>query len=254
MRKMHMLLAAPLLAALVLSFGCGPSAPPEEKAPPAKTEEPPPAANAEEPPPEPKKTEPVETAKLEPPKPEPKPKVVEKPKPKPKPKPAGPPVVVMETSKGVIKVELNPEKAPNTVKNFLAYVDDKFFDGTIFHRVRARFMIQGGGFTPDMREKPNRAPIKNESANGLPNLRGTIAMARLPNPHSATAQFYINDITNDFLDRKNAADGWGYCVFGKVIEGMDVVDAIAAVRTGVKRGQADVPLETVLIKSVRRDG
>ena len=253
MKWMRMLLAATLLAALVLSFGCGPSAPPE-KAPEKKVEEPPPAAKAEEPPPAPKKTEPVETAKLEPPKPAPKPKVVEKPKPKPKPKPTGLPVVVMETSKGVIKIELDPKSAPNTVKNFFAYVDDKFFDGTIFHRVRAKFMIQGGGFTPDMREKPNRAPIKNESANGLPNLRGTIAMARTGNPHSATSQFYINHITNEALDRQKAADGWGYCVFGKVIEGMDVVDAIAVVKTGVKRGHANVPNETVLIKSVRRDG
>ena len=222
------------------------------KAPEKKVEEPPPAAKAEEPPPAPKKTEPVETAKLEPPKPAPKPKVVEKPKPKPK--PPSLPVVVMETSKGVIKIELDPKSAPNTVKNFLAYVDDKFFDGTIFHRVRPKFMIQGGGLTPDMREKPLRAPIKNESANGLANLRGTIAMARTGHPHSATAQFYINHITNDFLDRQNAADGWGYCVFGKVIEGLDVVDAIAIVPTGVKQGQGDVPNETVLIKSVRRDG
>ena len=253
MRWMRMLLAATLLAGLVLSLGCGPSAPPEAESPEEK-EEPAPTAKAEEPPPEPKKPDPVETAKIEPPKPEPKPKVAEKPKPKPKPKPVGPPVVVMETSKGVIKIELDPKNAPNTVKNFLAYVDDKFFDGTIFHRVKPKFMIQGGGFTPDMKEKPNRAPIKNESANGLPNLRGTIAMARTGNPHSATSQFYINHITNDSLDRKNAADGWGYCVFGKVIEGMDVVDAIAVVPTGVKRGHGDVPLETVLIKSIRRDG
>ena len=254
MRWMRMLLAATLLASLVLSFGCGPSAPPE-KAPEKKVEEPPPAAKAEEPPPAPKKTEPVETAKLEPPKPAPKPKVVEKPKPKPK--PPSPPVVVMETSKGVIKIELNPEKAPNTVKNFLAYVDDKFFDGTIVHRVIPDFMIQGGGYTPDMREKPNRPPIKNESANGLANVRGTIAMARTSNPHSATSQFYINHQTNQktqSLDRQRAADGWGYCVFGKVIEGMDVVDAIAGVPSGVKRGHANVPNETVLIKSVRRDG
>ena len=250
MRWTQLLLAATLLALLVLSFGCGPSAPPEEKAPEGKAAEPAPAAKAEEPPPEPEKTEPVETAKLEPPKPEPESKVVEK----PEPKPAGPPVVVMETSKGVIKIELDPERAPKTVENFLAYVDDKFFDGTIFHRVRPKFMIQGGGFTPDMREKPNRAPIKNESGNGLPNLRGTIAMARTGNPHSATSQFFINHIANELLDRKNAADGWGYCVFGKVVEGLDVVDAIAAVPTGVKRGHADVPLEPVLIKSVRRDG
>ena len=148
MRWMRMLLAATLFSVLVLSLGCGPSAPPEEK-----VEEPAPVTKAEEPPPEPEE---VETAKLEPPKPEPEPKVAEKPKPKPKPKPAGPPVVIMETSKGTIKIELNPERAPGTVKNFLAYVDSKFYDGTIYHRVMPGFMIQGGGFTPT-RKGPGRS-------------------------------------------------------------------------------------------------
>ncbi len=246
MRWMRMLLAATLFSVLVLSLGCGPSAPPEEK-----VEEPAPVTKAEEPPPEPEE---VETAKLEPPKPELEPKVAEKPKPKPKPKPAGPPVVIMETSKGTIKIELNPERAPGTVKNFLAYVDSKFYDGTIYHRVMPGFMIQGGGFTPDMREKPNRAPIKNESGNSLANLRGTIAMARTGAPHSATSQFYINHKTNQALDRAHAQDGWGYCVFGKVIEGLDVVDAIAGVATGINKGHRNVPVEPVLIKSARRAG
>ena len=255
MRRMQMVLAATLFAVLVLSLGCGTAVPPEGNALEKKAETEP-VTKAEQLPQEPEKTKPVETAKLEPPKPEPEPKVVEKPKPKPKPepKPAGPPVLVMETSEGAIKIELNPERAPNTVENFLSYVDGKFYDGTIFHRVIPRFMIQGGGFTPDMREKPNRPPIKNESSNGLSNLRGTIAMARTGNPHSATSQFYINHKTNQALDRQNARDGWGYCVFGKVIEGIEVVDAIAAAQTDVKRGHRDVPLETVLIKSARRDG
>ena len=229
--------------------GCS-SAPPEEeaaeKAPEPKLEEPV------------KEPEPVETAKLEPPAPEPKaaPKVEPKPAPKPEP-PKAPtkPVVVMETSKGTIKVELNPERAPITVKNFLEYVDDKFYDGTIFHRVMPNFMIQGGGFNPAMGEKKTRDPIKIESDNGLANLRGTIAMARTSNPNSATSQFFINHKTNGALDKSNPrGDGWGYAVFGKVIEGLDVVDAIAAVPTGFNKGHGNVPTEPVMIKSIRRDG
>jgi cyclophilin family peptidyl-prolyl cis-trans isomerase len=159
------------------------------------------------------------------------------------------PVVVISTSLGDLKVELYPDKAPVTVKNFLDYVDSKFYDGTIFHRVIANFMIQGGGYEPGMREKQTGAPIKNESSNGLNNTRGTIAMARKPDPDSATAQFYLNVVDNDFLDRARAADHVGYCVFGKVIDGMDVVDKIKNVPT--RRG-TNMPTEDVVIKSIRR--
>lgn len=158
------------------------------------------------------------------------------------------PVVAIETSMGTIKVELFEDKAPITVKNFLGYVDDKFYDGTIFHRVINNFMIQGGGFVPGMKEKKTKGTIKNESSNGLSNKRGTIAMARTPDPDSASSQFYINVKDNDFLDKANARDGVGYCVFGKVLEGADVVDKIKAVET--RRG--DVPVQDVVIKSVRR--
>ena len=170
------------------------------------------------------------------------------------------PVVVMETSKGNIKIELYADKAPITVKNFLGYVDDKFYDGLIFHRVIPNFMVQGGGFEPGVKEKKTKDPIKNEAANGLENKRGTIAMARTGEPDSATAQFYINLKDNAFLDRANARDGVGYCVFGKVIDGMDVVDKIAQARTGNKVGEvrgrqvpfSDVPEEDIVIKSVRK--
>jgi cyclophilin family peptidyl-prolyl cis-trans isomerase len=158
------------------------------------------------------------------------------------------PVVLIETSMGNIKVELNEDDAPITVRNFLKYVDDKHYDGTIFHRVIAKFMIQGGGMTPEMREKQTGAGIKNESYNGLSNKRGTIAMARTGKPDSATAQFFINVVDNDFLDRDKAKDGVGYCVFGRVTEGMDVVDKIRDVKTGPD----DVPAEPVLIKSIRK--
>ncbi len=162
------------------------------------------------------------------------------------------PVVVMETSAGTIKIELFEKQAPITVANFLKYVDDKFYDGTIFHRVIPNFMIQGGGFEPGMKEKRTRAPIKNESANGLKNERGTLAMARTPRPDSASAQFFINLKYNDFLDRANARDKVGYAVFGKVIDGMDVVDKIAKVATGERAGHDDVPVQDITIKSVRR--
>lgn len=157
------------------------------------------------------------------------------------------PVVVMETSMGTVKMELFEEKAPITVKNFLQYVEDKHYDGTTFHRVISDFMIQGGGFEPGMKEKKTRDPIKNESSNGLSNQRGTVAMARTPQPNSATSQFYINVKDNTFLDKEKARDGVGYCVFGRVIEGMDVVDKIKAVETGA----GDVPKADVLIKSIR---
>ncbi len=161
------------------------------------------------------------------------------------------PVVVMETSKGTIKIELFQDKAPITVKNFLQYVEDKHYDGLIFHRVIPTFMIQGGGFQPGMKERKTHDPIKNESANGLSNERGTIAMARTNIPDSATSQFFINVKDNDNLDKAKARDGVGYCVFGKVIEGLDVVDKIKDVKTGSVGPHDDVPTEDVLIKSVR---
>jgi peptidyl-prolyl cis-trans isomerase B (cyclophilin B) len=162
------------------------------------------------------------------------------------------PVVVMKTSMGTIKIELFADKAPGTVKNFLSYVDAKFYDGTIFHRVIPTFMIQGGGFKPEMEEKKAGEAIKNESTNGVSNERGTIAMARTPQPDSATAQFFINVKDNKFLDKANADDGVGYCVFGKVIEGLDVVDKIKAVETGNKGMHRNVPVKDVVIESVRR--
>jgi len=163
------------------------------------------------------------------------------------------PKVLIKTSKGDITVELDQDKAPITVKNFLAYVDKNFYDNTIFHRVIKGFMIQGGGLTADFHEKGGMAPIKNEAGNGLSNLRGTIAMARTGVVDSATSQFFINHKDNDFLNHKNNTDeGFGYCVFGKVTAGLDVVDAIAGVPTTIKHGAQDVPRETVTILSVRR--
>ncbi len=163
------------------------------------------------------------------------------------------PKVLMKTSKGDITIELNEDKAPITVRNFLSYVDEKFYDGTIFHRVIKGFMIQGGGLTPDFKEKPSKPPIQNEAANGLKNGRGTIAMARTPEINSATCQFFINHVDNAFLDhRENTAQGFGYAVFGRVTSGMEVVDAIANVRTGTIKGYADAPQETITIISVQR--
>jgi cyclophilin family peptidyl-prolyl cis-trans isomerase len=162
------------------------------------------------------------------------------------------PRVEMETSKGKFVIELFPEKAPETVKNFLNYVDTKFYDGTIFHRVIPNFMIQGGGFTSDMKKKSAGTPIKNEADNGLKNERSTIAMARTGDPHSATAQFFINSVNNDFLNHKGKTQqGWGYVVFGKVIKGMDVVDAISSAKTVTRGGYRDIPAETIEIRSVR---
>jgi cyclophilin family peptidyl-prolyl cis-trans isomerase len=162
------------------------------------------------------------------------------------------PLVVVETSEGTIKIELFEDKAPITVKNFLKYVDDQFYDRTVFHRVIPNFMVQGGGFESGMKQKKTRAAIKNEAGNGLKNERGTLAMARTSVPDSATAQFFINLKYNDFLDRANAKDGVGYAVFGKVTEGMDVVEKIAKVKTGDRDGHENVPEQDVVIKSVRR--
>jgi len=158
-----------------------------------------------------------------------------------------PVTVVIETSEGNITAELYPDKAPVTVSNFLAYVDAKFYDATIFHRVIKGFMIQGGGFTSEMRQKPTRGPIKNEAGNGLKNDRGTLAMARLPDVDSATAQFFINHKDNEFLN--HGVRDFGYAVFGKVTEGLDAVDKIATTPTNGPQG---VPLHTVTIKSIRR--
>jgi peptidyl-prolyl cis-trans isomerase A (cyclophilin A) len=160
------------------------------------------------------------------------------------------PVVVMETSMGVMKIELFQKEAPVSVKNFLEYTKSGFYNGTIFHRVISGFMIQGGGFTPDMTPKKTNPPIKNEASNGLRNDKGTIAMARTGDPNSATAQFFINVVDNANLNRPNP-DGNGYAVFGKVTEGMDVVDKIKAVKTGTNKGFRDVPDPVVLIKSVK---
>jgi peptidyl-prolyl cis-trans isomerase B (cyclophilin B) len=158
------------------------------------------------------------------------------------------PQVIMETSKGTIVLEVFPDEAPETVKNFLQYVRWGHYDGTIFHRVIPDFMIQGGGFTPDMKRKSTEMPIQNEANNGLKNKRGTVAMARTPDPHSATDQFFINTKSNSFLNHKNTtAQGWGYAVFGKVVKGMDVVDAISGVKTGKKGMMGDVPVEPVKI-------
>ncbi len=160
----------------------------------------------------------------------------------------GPKKVKLETSVGDIVIELNEDAAPITTKNFLQYVEEGFYDGTIFHRVIPDFMIQGGGFTAEMMKKETRAPIANEASNGLKNARGTTAMARTSEPDSATAQFFINHADNDFLnyvDNNNP----GYAVFGKVVEGMEAVDKIAVVETGSQKGMDDVPTEPVVIKS-----
>ena len=161
--------------------------------------------------------------------------------------------VLMKTSKGDITLELYPDKAPETVKNFLRYVDEGFYNDTIFHRVINSFMIQGGGFTADMAKKSPHSSIKNEAYNGLKNDRGTIAMARTGNPHSATAQFFINHVNNDNLNfTQKTTRGWGYTVFGKVTKGMDIVDKIADVYTNSKNGMQNVPEEPIIIESVTR--
>lgn len=161
------------------------------------------------------------------------------------------PRVLISTSSGDITLELDEGKAPVTTENFLSYVNAGFFDGTIFHRVIPGFMIQGGGFTADMRQKPAARPIVNEADNGLKNDRGTVAMARTSDPHSASSQFFINLVDNDFLNHKaKTGPGWGYAVFGAVIEGMEVVDAIARVATGTHGPHSDVPREPVVMERV----
>ena len=159
--------------------------------------------------------------------------------------------VNMETSAGTIKLELDGDKAPQTVENFVAYAKAGHYDGTVFHRVIPGFMIQGGGFDTDMKQKPTNPPIKNEADNGLKNADGTIAMARTNDPHSATAQFFINVKNNDFLDHTAPSPrGWGYAVFGKVVDGIDVVRSIEKVQTGMRSGHSDVPNENVVITKV----
>lgn len=159
-------------------------------------------------------------------------------------------MIVLNTNYGAIKVELDFDKAPNSAENFLQYVKSGFYDGTIFHRVIDNFMIQGGGFVSGMQQKDNGEPIANEANNGLSNLKGTLAMARTQDPHSATSQFFINVSDNLFLDHKNESmQGWGYAVFGKVVDGMDVVEKIKTCSTTSKGGHQDVPVDDVVIES-----
>tara|TARA_B100000683_G_C12298998_1_gene477324 strand:+ start:174 stop:683 length:510 start_codon:yes stop_codon:yes gene_type:complete len=159
--------------------------------------------------------------------------------------------ILMTTTVGPMTLELDADNAPTTVENFLYYVSSGFYDGTIFHRVIDNFMVQGGGFTADMEQKATQAPIENEANNGLKNARGTIAMARTQDPHSATAQFFINVQDNDFLNHTGEnMQGWGYAVFGKVTEGEDVLDKIRCVQTGSQAGHQDVPVEPIIIESV----
>ena len=157
-------------------------------------------------------------------------------------------IVQMDTSAGSIRIELDDERAPLSVANFLAYVNQGHYDGTVFHRVIKGFMVQGGGFEPGMKQKAVGKPIANEAKNGLKNAHYTLAMARTSDPHSATAQFFINTTDNTFLDNDRAQDGWGYAVFGRVVEGMAIVDAIETVRTGRKGFHDDVPVEDVRIE------
>ncbi|MGG4606294.1 peptidylprolyl isomerase [Paenalcaligenes sp. Me131] len=160
------------------------------------------------------------------------------------------PKVKLQTNKGDIIIELNAEAAPKTVENFIGYVQDGFYDGTIFHRVINNFMIQGGGFEAGMKQKPTKSPVENEANNGLKNDQYTLAMARTSDPHSATAQFFINVTNNDFLNFTSPTpNGWGYAVFGKVVEGQDVVDSMKAAKTGNKGFHQDVPVEDLIIES-----
>jgi len=162
--------------------------------------------------------------------------------------------VELQTSKGTVLIELDDAKAPVTVKNFLAYVDSGHYNGTIFHRVIPGFMVQGGGFEPGMKQKSTLANIENESHNGLTNEKYTLAMARTSEPHSASSQFFINGTNNGFLNKAQSQDGWGYAVFGKVVGGKEVVDAIEGVKTGRNGGHGDVPVEDVTIITASRAG
>jgi peptidyl-prolyl cis-trans isomerase B (cyclophilin B) len=158
-------------------------------------------------------------------------------------------MVKLHTNHGIIMIELDAERAPETVRNFLAYVESGHYANTIFHRVIDGFMVQGGGFEPGMKQKPTQPPVKNEADNGLKNDRYTLAMARTSDPHSASAQFFINVSDNDFLNHSAPTpQGWGYCVFGRVVEGQDVVDKITATKTGNRGPHADVPVEDVVIE------
>ena len=159
-------------------------------------------------------------------------------------------LIKLTTTKGDIVIKLFSDKAPETVKNFLNYTENGNYNGTIFHRVIQNFMVQGGGLMPDMSEFVSNAPVVNESNNDLSNKKGTVAMARTSDPHSATSQFFINLKDNDFLDKKNAPDGYGYCVFGEVVEGMDIVENIGTVSTGNTGGHGDVPQEPIIVEKV----
>ena len=159
-------------------------------------------------------------------------------------------LIKLTTNKGNIVIKLFEDKAPETVKNFINYTNNESYNGTIFHRVIKNFMIQGGGMLPDMSQINSNAPVVNEANNNLSNKKGTIAMARTSDPHSATSQFFINLKDNEFLDKNNAPDGWGYCVFGEVTEGIDVVENIGTVTTGNKAGHGDVPIEPIVIEKV----
>lgn len=160
-------------------------------------------------------------------------------------------IAQIETNQGVIEVSLNKKKAPQTVANFVNYAKSGFYNGTVFHRIIDGFMIQGGGFTEKMQQKPTQKPIKNEANNGLKNKIGSIAMARTSDPHSASSQFFINTVNNDFLDYKSPTpQGWGYTVFGKVTSGMEVVQRISKAKTGMVKGMTDVPLTPVIIKKI----
>ena len=164
-------------------------------------------------------------------------------------------MIHLYTNRGIIQLELDAKHAPKTVANFLKYVREGFYNGTLFHRVIDNFMIQGGGFESNMRQKPTGAPIENEANNGLRNERGTIAMARTTDPHSATAQFFINVVDNDFLNHTAAtASGWGYCVFGRVVDGMRVIDEIKGVATSTKNGHQNVPTVEVIIDKIEEVG
>jgi peptidyl-prolyl cis-trans isomerase B (cyclophilin B) len=170
----------------------------------------------------------------------------------PKQKTETPRMIHMKTNYGTIIVELAPDKAPRTVANFLAYIKEGFYDGTIFHRIIDNFVIQGGGFGPGMTQKVAKAPIENEASNGLRNARGTVAMARTSDPHSASSQFFFNIADNDFLNYTGPTpSGWGYCVFGKIVEGIHVLDQIKGVPSGSKLGHKDVPLSDVILEKVQ---